>query len=451
MAKKGKFKTLALTVLCTALVLVGVGGIGYAIMKRQDYDITIVDEFDSLNIELEQSVQYTGSALEPTLNLTDEYTYTINSIKNSEGESVDEAVNIGTYIFDINVYKGSATRRYTIVLNIVSSLQLNNVSNSTQLKLSSIQTLSDTTSVVTYSVSGTLNASDVEGELSWITAKNATVTDYVTYSIDTSEQTITFTCLQAFDTTIRFFLRSTQLDSAAASILIQYQQKQLTTAGWEILQNNVNRSSSSYLTLHEGDQINIAYNNATYSDVYTLEHEENKYDYQISNIEFTLNPTYLNWIDSYISNLNTNYDLIYIRAYKSDMSGKDLYYVGTDTTSFSNNYSDFMNERITIFNSIMNSTISDACTFSFSDLYTYLLYETSDTGSNFVERNTVFTSMIDSINSLTNSYVTGSYLTITAKDQNNNGSDLTKTFVIKFNYDDYPFGTLSTSDAQIYF
>ena len=181
-------------VLASAIAILAVAGVAGTIGfygNEQGWFTQVDPDFKDVKIE-SKSFEYDGAKKELEIIVPDGATYEV-VIKNSNGEVVNECVNVGTYTYEVKVKVNDKTKDYTATLTIVESsdselagsnlhhIQMQKV-NATEYKLiATIEPVTATNQDLNWSIAFIDNTG-------WASGK--TVTDYVTLTPSGNEATI---------------------------------------------------------------------------------------------------------------------------------------------------------------------------------------------------------------------------------------------------------------------
>ncbi len=181
-------------VLASAIAILAVAGVAGTIGfygNEQGWFTQVDPDFKDVKIE-SKSFEYDGAKKELEIIVPDGATYEV-VIKNSNGEVVNECVNVGTYTYEVKVKVNDKTKDYTATLTIVESSDSElAASNLHQIQMQKVN-------ATEYKLIATIEpATATNQELDWSIAfidssgwaSGKTVTDYVTLTPSGKEATI---------------------------------------------------------------------------------------------------------------------------------------------------------------------------------------------------------------------------------------------------------------------
>ena len=240
--KKNSFLKVTCGILATLVLVGGIGTVTWGALTDWEFALPNNEDslFDKVVIE-DQSKVFTGEALTLDVSVPEGATYDV-VIKDSEGSEIEEAIEIGTYTFEVTVHIGEESKLYVAILTITDSeVETGDIQEKggMKLKLKSISTL-DSGGVIktfTYTItpSNATNQS-VNVGVAWANDSDSstdddsfktdkTVTDYLTISKDEGTKTITLTCKQAFASVIQATVTSVDNPEASAFVKVDYRKK----------------------------------------------------------------------------------------------------------------------------------------------------------------------------------------------------------------------------------
>ena len=181
-------------VLASAIAILAVAGVAGTIGfygNEQGWFTQVDPDFKDVKIE-SKSFEYDGSKKELEIIVPDGATYEV-VIKNTNGEVVNECVNVGTYTYEVKVKVNDKTKDYTATLTIVESsdselagsnlhhIQMQKVSATEYKLIATIEPATATNQDLDWNIAFIDNSG-------WASGK--TVTDYVTLTPSGKEATI---------------------------------------------------------------------------------------------------------------------------------------------------------------------------------------------------------------------------------------------------------------------
>lgn len=264
--KKNSFLKVTCGILASLVLVGGIGTVTWGALT--DWEFTLPNNEDSLFDKVvieDQSKVFTGQALTLDVSVPEGATYDV-VIKDSEGSEIEEAIEIGTYTFEVTVHIGEESKLYVAILTITDSeVETGDIQEKggMKLKLKSISTLDSGEVIKTFTYTITpSNATNqsVNVGVAWANDSvsstdddsfkaDKTVTDYLTISKNEGTKTITLTCKQAFASVIQATVTSVDNPEASAVVKVDYRKKRTYKIN-EI--SNVITATNSWSDLVEG-------------------------------------------------------------------------------------------------------------------------------------------------------------------------------------------------------
>lgn len=281
--KKNSFLKVTCGILATLVLVGGIGTVTWGALT--DWEFTLPNNEGSLFDEVvikDQSKVFTGEAITLDVSVPEGATYDV-VIKDSEGREIEEAIEIGTYTFEVTVHIGEESKLYVAILTITDSeVETGDIQEKggMKLKLKSISTLDSGEVIKTFTYTITpSNATNqsVNVTVAWADESVSStdddsfktdkiVTDYLTISKNEETKTITLTCKQAFASVIQATVTSVDNPEAMAIVKVDYRKKRIYSINET---GNIITASNSWSDLAKGvfeESIGtLDYNGETYS------------------------------------------------------------------------------------------------------------------------------------------------------------------------------------------
>ena len=193
MKKKSNKVVVVLASTICILAVAGVAGTIGFYGNEQGWFSQVDPDFKDVKIE-SKSFEYDGSKKELEIIVPNEATYEV-VIKNSDGDIVNECIDVGTYTYEVKVKINDKTKEYTATLTIVEAadeltgsnlhkIQMQRVSADTYKLIATIEPVTATNQELDWSI-------DFIDNTGWASGKS--VTNYVTLTPAGKEATIRMT------------------------------------------------------------------------------------------------------------------------------------------------------------------------------------------------------------------------------------------------------------------